>query len=103
MCISGAMMKNLSIALLALTPFLGVPGAFAGPLSAAMPDRAPLATPVAANCYSVGQQVAAERGAELARADLKTRGGQPVCVVVLLVPGKAGERPKRQEVVVPAN
>ena len=29
--------------------------------------------------------------------------GQQVCVIVVLVPGKNGERPRRTEVVVPAN
>ena len=31
------------------------------------------------------------------------QGGRPVCVVVVLVPGKDGKRPRRVEFVVPAN
>lgn len=58
---------------------------------------------VQADCYSIGQQVAAENGGTLARASASNRGGQPVCVIVVLVPGKNGQRPRRAEFVVPAN
>ncbi len=57
----------------------------------------------AADCYSVGQQVADQYGGTLARASESSQGGQPVCVIVVLVPGKDGQRPRRVEVVVPAN
>jgi hypothetical protein len=57
----------------------------------------------AADCYSIGQQVAAENGGTLAKASSATRGGQAVCVIVVLVPGKDGERPRRSEFVVPQN
>ncbi|MET3790752.1 hypothetical protein [Aquamicrobium terrae] len=61
-----------------------------------------LAPPAAAaDCYSIGQQVAAQNGGTLARASEANRGGQAVCVIVVLVPGKDGERPRRTEVVVP--
>ena len=56
----------------------------------------------AADCYSVGEQVAAQYGGTLAKASQQNRGGQPVCVIVVLVPGKDGQRPRRTEVVVPA-
>lgn len=56
---------------------------------------------VAADCYSVGQQVAAQAGGTLARASEANRGGQSVCVIVVLIPGKDGERPRRTEIVVP--
>ena len=58
---------------------------------------------VAADCYAIGQQVAEQNGGTLAKASQSTRGGQQVCVIVVLVPGKDGERPRRSEVVVPAN
>lgn len=58
---------------------------------------------VASDCYAVGQQVAAQKGGTLAKASQSTQGGQPVCVIVVLVPGKEGERPRRSEVVVPLN
>jgi len=56
---------------------------------------------VASDCYAVGQQVAAKNGGTLAKASPATRGGAPVCVIVVLVPGKDGERPRRTEIVVP--
>lgn len=56
-----------------------------------------------ADCYAIGQQVAAQNGGTLARATPSNQGGQPVCVIVVLVPGKDGQRPRRAEFVVPAN
>jgi len=56
---------------------------------------------VASDCYAVGEEVAAQKGGTLARATQSTQNGQPVCVIVVLVPGKDGERPRRTEVVVP--
>lgn len=57
----------------------------------------------AADCYSIGQQVADQHGGTLARASESNQGGQSVCVIVVLVPAKDGQRPRRVEVVVPAN
>ena len=56
-----------------------------------------------ADCYGIGQQIAAQSGGTLAKASQADRGGQPVCVIVVLVPGKEGERPRREEYVVPAS
>ena len=56
-----------------------------------------------ADCYAIGQQVAEQNGGTLAKASQSTRGGQPVCVIVVLVPGKDGQRPRRSEIVVPQN
>ncbi|MBX3575844.1 MAG: hypothetical protein KF723_01450 [Rhizobiaceae bacterium] len=56
----------------------------------------------AADCYAVGQQVAAQKGGELYGASAANQGGQNVCIVVVLVPGKSGKPPRRIEVVVPA-
>lgn len=55
-----------------------------------------------ADCYAVGQQVAAENGGTLAKAQAVNQDGQTVCVIVVLVPGKDGQRPRRVQVVVPA-
>ena len=55
------------------------------------------------DCYAIGQQVAAQNGGTLAKASQATRGGQQVCVIVVLVPGKDGQRPRRSEIVVPLN
>ncbi len=57
---------------------------------------------MAADCYGTGQQIATQIGGTLARANETNRGGQPVCVIVVLVPGKDGQRPRREEQVVPA-
>ena len=57
----------------------------------------------ASDCYAIGQQVAQQNGGTLAKASQSTRGGQPVCVIVVLVPGKDGKRPRRAEFVVPQN
>ncbi|RRI06017.1 hypothetical protein EH240_04470 [Mesorhizobium tamadayense] len=57
----------------------------------------------ASDCYAIGQQVAAQNGGTLAKASQATRGGQQVCVIVVLVPGKEGQRPRRSEIVVPLN
>lgn len=69
----------------------------------AMPDRADALLEVASDCYAIGQQVAAQNGGTLAKASQSTQGGQPVCVIVVLVPGKDGQRPRRSEIVVPQN
>ena len=58
---------------------------------------------MAADCYAVGQEIAAQNGGTLAKASESNQGGQTVCVIVVLVPGKEGQRPRRQEFVVPAN
>ena len=57
----------------------------------------------AADCYAIGQQVANQHGGTLARASESNQGGQSVCVIVVLVPAKDGQRPRRVQVVVPAN
>jgi len=69
----------------------------------APPRPASAAIPVASDCYAIGQQVAVQNGGTLAKASQSTQGGHPVCVIVVLVPGKDGERPRRSEIVVPLN
>jgi hypothetical protein len=56
----------------------------------------------AADCYSVGEQVASQYGGTLAKASASTQGGRTVCKIVVLVPGKDGQRPRRVQVDVPA-
>jgi hypothetical protein len=85
-----AMMKHLIISL-----------PLAGLISAAGVFNAGAA--LAADCSSVGQQVADSQGGTLARATSVVQNGKEVCVVVVLIPGKDGERPRRVEVAVPAN
>lgn len=55
------------------------------------------------NCYAIGERYAAQQGGQLARATRETRNGQEVCVVVVLLPARDGERPRRAETVLPLN
>lgn len=57
---------------------------------------------VQADCHAIGQQQAARVGGQLAKATPDVRNGQPVCVIVVLMPAKDGQRPIRNEIVVPA-
>lgn len=66
------------------------------------PERVDPFVTVQADCYSIGQEIAAQNGGTLARASQSEQGGQTVCVIVVLVPGKDGQRPRRQQFVVPA-
>ncbi|HVW55375.1 MAG TPA: hypothetical protein VHC00_06830 [Rhizobiaceae bacterium] len=67
-------------------------------------DSAPVSDviPVGVDCYSTGQKVAEQNGGQLARAAPQNRGGRTVCVIVVLVPAKDGQRPRRVEFIVPA-
>ncbi len=99
------------LALSALTLVLGVlafgPVAFAGPVAAAGVDQtAPGDVQgdvflVEGDCYAIGEQIAQENGGTVAKAVPVTQGGQPMCKVVVLIPGAEGERPKRLEFTVP--
>lgn len=91
---------------LSLTFALGLTigsAAFAAPFVTGKPvvDATPLALNVEADCFAIGQDKAAELGGTLAKAKPDTDGGAPVCRLVIVVPGKDGERPKRVEVTVP--
>lgn len=57
---------------------------------------------IAGDCAAIGQQVAAAQGGTLTKATAAVQNGTPVCIVVVLVPGRDGERPRRVEVAVPA-
>jgi len=76
--------------------------AMAMPVIAPGQDSSPIVL-AASDCYAIGQQVAEQNGGTLAKASQSTRGGQAVCVIVVLVPGKDGQRPRRSEIVVPQN
>ena len=97
-------MKNLGSHLRKAALALAAAGLFASQ-AIALPVIEPSADqPVvlaAGDCYAIGQQVAAQNGGTLAKASQATRGGQQVCVIVVLVPGKDGQRPRRSEIVVP--
>lgn len=92
------MVRTVAAALLAVaTAFAGASARAAGV------DWADGVQVAQADCYSVGQQVAEQNGGTLAAATERSRNGQTVCVVVVLVPGKDGQRPRRMEIVVPLN
>ena len=57
----------------------------------------------AADCYGIARRIAAERGGQVHSAEAATRDGRPVCVIVVLVPGRDGQRGRRMEMVVPAD
>jgi len=82
-------MKTLRSALYLLVASLSLAGLLAAPVHAA-------------DCHAIGQRYAAEAGGQLARATPEVRGGQQVCVIVVLLPAKDGQRPRRSEIVVPA-
>lgn len=67
------------------------------------PREPRLVVKAAASCYAVGQRVAAQKGGQLMQASLETRGGRAVCRIVIRIPGRDGQRPRRAEIVVPAN
>jgi len=68
---------------------------------ATSPVHAEGAQMVSNDCYAIGMQVAAQQGGQLAKATPETRGGQRVCVIVILEPARDGQRPRRSEIVVP--
>jgi hypothetical protein len=65
-------------------------------------QEAPLLAQGGPDCYAIGQQVAAQQGGTLAGASAENRGGTVVCHIVVLVPARDGERPRRVEITVPA-
>ena len=93
-----AIFRPVAAALLALP--LALP-AGAMPLRLPDVDTSPVIQ-VGGDCYALGQRMAGQRGGTLAKATAQNRGGQTVCVIVVLVPGDGyGKRPSRQQFVVP--
>lgn len=60
-------------------------------------------THAAEDCTAIGHTVAEEQGGKLTKATPVVRNGKDMCVVVVLIPGRNGEKPRRVEVAVPAN
>lgn len=86
---------TLALGVLAFSP------AFAGPVNPVLDAATTLAQPADADCYAIGEDVATQNGGTVAKAVPVTQDGQAMCKVVVLIPGKDGERAKRQEFVVP--
>ncbi|AQS42038.1 MAG: Hypothetical protein BHV28_13550 [Candidatus Tokpelaia hoelldobleri] len=57
---------------------------------------------LAAECSTVGRQVADEQGGELVKVTPAVEKGRDVCIVVVLVQSADGGKPSRVEVAVPA-
>jgi len=91
----------LTLALAALMTWGAVAPASSLPALPAVPATPERAQLVQGDCYAIGQQIAAQNGGTLAMATPEERGGQRVCVIVVLVPGQDGQRPRRAEFVVP--
>lgn len=94
-------MKNARLILIGLCAVAGML-AIAGSGEAQSSSNAPVLLAQGADCYAIGQRVAADMGGKLAAANAENQGGQMVCRIVVLVPAQNGERPRRAEVVVPA-
>jgi hypothetical protein len=80
----------------------GLPTA-AEAFSPTKPSAPSMLVEVAANCYAVGQRLAAQKGGQLMQASESNRGGRTVCHIVIRIPGNDGQRPRRAEFTVPAN
>lgn len=53
-----------------------------------------------ANCWAVGESIAAQRGGELLNATPAASGGREACVVVIII-RNPGKPPRRVQMVVP--
>ncbi len=54
----------------------------------------------AADCSSAASRAARQTGGQVLSVSTKNQGGQTVCVVTVLVPGKGNERPRKQTVTI---
>ena len=100
------MMKNKfaisKYILVSAAALLSMPAQSAGWMGAA-PVKNPLVVSTAGDCSAIGERVASAQGGTLTKATPVVQNGRNVCVVVVLVPGRNGERPRRVEVAVPAD
>ncbi|MGL2349000.1 hypothetical protein ACOWKN_02725 [Helicobacter pylori] len=58
---------------------------------------------LAADCAEVGKKVSSRQGGTLTRSTPIVRDGENMCVVVIVMPAHNGKKPRRVEVVVPAD
>lgn len=95
--------KWLAAALFAASVPLAPAAAGAGvvQVAPAMPETAIPVVTVQNSCNAVGQQQAAQYGGTLQSVQAENRGGQTVCVGVVIVQGKDGERGRRISFEVP--
>jgi len=57
----------------------------------------------AADCTAIGRRIATEQGGQLTKTVPVVQNGRNICVVIIIVPGRNGEKPRRVEVAVPAS
>lgn len=101
--IRGMMKQNPALKIFALLAVcIGLLPVSAGAFPIATPQKSNFLVDAAADCAAVGEQVAASQGGQLAKATPSTQNGRAMCVIVVLIPGRDGERPRRVEVAVPA-
>ena len=95
--------KWLAAALFAASVPLAPAAAAAGvvQVAPAVPETGVPVITVQSSCNVVGQQQAAQYGGTLQSVQAVNRGGQTVCVGVLIVQGKDGERGRRISFEVP--
>ena len=95
--------KWLAAALFAATaPFASAHAGGINTGTPAVPESSLPIISVQSSCNAVGQQVAAQYGGTLASVRTENRGGQTVCVGVVIVQGKDGERGRKIPFEVPA-
>mgnify|MGYP003644710618 CR=1 FL=1 len=54
----------------------------------------------AADCSGAASRAARQTGGQVLSVSTQTQGGQTVCVVTVLVPGKGNQRPRKQTVTI---
>lgn len=54
-----------------------------------------------AECHSIGQEIAVRESGVLYKAEATGSENQDDCVIVVVIPGGEGERPRRAEFLVP--
>lgn len=54
----------------------------------------------AADCSSAASRAARQTGGQVLSVSTQNQGGQTVCVVTVLVPGKGNQRPRKQTVTI---
>lgn len=89
------------LAILALTASqaLALPVGVAQPAMPAATDGAVVLA--SGDCYALGMQQAAREGGTLAKATPEVRNGRQVCVIVVMLPARDGNRPVVSTTVIP--
>ena len=54
----------------------------------------------AADCSGAASRAARQTGGQVLSVSTQSQGGQTVCVVTVLVPGKGNQRPRKQTITI---